>query len=90
MHNHGYLGIDVGSISTNLVVISPDGEVLFQTYRRVDGDPIASVQKALPAMRDELPDGFRISGHGSISLSRVRAALAGGDCPDVGLCYCAG
>ncbi len=70
MKNQGYLGIDVGSISTNLVVISGDGEVLFQTYRRVDGDPIGSVQKALPAVRDALPEGFCFAGVGVTGSAR--------------------
>ncbi len=68
--HHGYLGIDVGSISTNLVMISGEGEVLFQTYTRVEGDPIASVQKALPEMHDALPDGFRIAGAGVTGSAR--------------------
>lgn len=50
------LGIDVGSISTNIVAIDPQGAVLYQTYRRVGGDPIRSVQDALLDMQAALPD----------------------------------
>ena len=57
----GYLGIDVGSISTNLVMIDPDGGVLFQTYRRVGGSPIASVQQAMRQMGDDLPDDLHVA-----------------------------
>ena len=47
MSEAGYLGIDVGSISTNLVLLGREDQVLFQSYRRVDGHPIRSVQAAL-------------------------------------------
>jgi len=62
MSTVGYLGIDVGSISTNLVLIDPQGEVLFQTYMRVGGSPIESVQQAVRQMGDELPDDARMAG----------------------------
>ena len=57
-----YLGVDVGSISTNVVVIGPDRDVLFQTYGRVGGSPIASVQQALLDARAALGEGVRIAG----------------------------
>ncbi len=80
MGKYGYLGIDVGSISTNLVVISDGGDVLFQTYGRVDGDPIGSLQKTLPAVRDALPGGFRIAGAGVTgSARRLIGGVIGAD-----------
>ncbi len=62
MQNIGYLGIDVGSISTNIAVIEPGGEVLFTLYARGDGSPIRSVQRGLQEIRAELPESFRIAG----------------------------
>ena len=41
-----YLGVDVGSVSTNLVVINEDGKVLVDIYLRTAGQPIKVVQKA--------------------------------------------
>jgi len=58
----GYLGIDVGSISTNLVVIDEGGEVCHETYQRAEGDPLLSVRQALLEQRESLPDRFRIKG----------------------------
>jgi len=46
-NNLGYLGIDVGSISTNVVVIEPGGEMLYKKYVRGSGDPIRSVQESI-------------------------------------------
>ena len=62
MSVRGYLGVDVGSISTNLVVADGGGEVLFTAYRRVDGNPIASVQQALLHMKNTLPADIEIAG----------------------------
>jgi activator of 2-hydroxyglutaryl-CoA dehydratase len=43
----GYMGIDVGSVSTNLVVIDPEGQVLANLYLRTRGQPIQVVQEGL-------------------------------------------
>ena len=40
MNTPCYLGIDVGSISANLVLIGAGDNVLFEDYRRVDGRPL--------------------------------------------------
>jgi len=35
-----YLGIDVGSISTNLVLLDDNGRVLHKAYLRTHGQPV--------------------------------------------------
>ena len=40
-----YLGIDVGSISTKLVLIDEKKQVLFSLYLRTEGNPIRAIQK---------------------------------------------
>jgi predicted CoA-substrate-specific enzyme activase len=62
MKEIGYLGIDVGSISTNMAVLEPDGEVITTQYLRGGGHPIRSVQEGLRKIRDELPDKLEIGG----------------------------
>lgn len=57
-----YLGLDVGSISTNLVAVDGQGTVLHETYRRVGGSPIASVQSALLDAQAALGDAVQIAG----------------------------
>ena len=42
-----YLGVDVGSVSTNLVVINEDGKVLVDIYLRTAGQPIQVVQEGM-------------------------------------------
>ena len=62
MKTEGYLGLDVGSISTNLVIIDSEADVLFETYSRVGGNPIASVQQALLDAKNALGEAVNIAG----------------------------
>ncbi len=48
----GYLGIDVGSVSTNLVILDDDTNVLAAIYRRTQGQPIKAVQEGLKELTD--------------------------------------
>ncbi|HPD58275.1 MAG TPA: acyl-CoA dehydratase activase [Smithellaceae bacterium] len=43
----GFLGIDVGSISTNVVFLDGNKNLLFESYARVGGNPIDSVKARL-------------------------------------------
>jgi len=39
-----YLGIDVGSVSTNLVVINENDEIVEKLYLRTSGQPINALK----------------------------------------------
>ena len=52
----GYLGIDVGSISTNFVLLDEQKQLLFKLYKRAVGNPIASVQECMKQMASQLGD----------------------------------
>jgi predicted CoA-substrate-specific enzyme activase len=65
-----YLGIDVGSISTKIVLTGPEDDVLFETYRRVGGNPIVSVQEALQDLQKTVPDESVIAGVGVTGSAR--------------------
>lgn len=41
-----YLGIDVGSVSTNLVVIGEDEKLIEKLYIRTGGQPIKALKQA--------------------------------------------
>lgn len=51
-----YLGIDVGSVSTNLVLLNPEGQVIEALYLRTQGQPIQTVQKGLALLNDKYHD----------------------------------
>ena len=43
----GYLGIDIGSISTKGVVIDEDNNIIASSYLWTEGDPVKAVKKVL-------------------------------------------
>ncbi len=80
MENAGFLGIDVGSISTNLVIIDTSDNVLADIYVRGTGDPIGSVQNGLKEIAGKLPDGFSVKGVCTTGSGRtIIGAVVGAD-----------
>ena len=75
MNGPFYLGIDVGSISANLVLIGSDDGVAFEDYRRVDGRPLRAAQAALAALRAAVPQAT-IAGVGTTGSARHLVAAA--------------
>jgi len=75
-----YLGIDVGSVSTNLVVIDDDYNVLANLYIRTNGRPIKAVQDGMMELKGELPEDIEIAGVGTTGSGRyLTAVLVGAD-----------
>jgi predicted CoA-substrate-specific enzyme activase len=76
----GYLGIDVGSVSTNLAVLDQDGNVLCHQYLLTHGQPIQAVQKGLAEIRYGLPTDLEIRGAGTTGSARqLTGILVGAD-----------
>jgi len=69
-----YLGIDVGSVSTNLVVMNHSGDILQAIYIRTQGQPIVSVKKCLHMAINQYPD-LDIIGVGTTGSARYLAAV---------------
>ena len=57
-----YLGVDVGSISTNLVATDESGTPLGRVYLKTAGEPISATQRCLREIREELGSGIRVEG----------------------------
>ncbi len=53
---NAYLGIDAGSTTTKMVLISEDNELLYSFYAHNRGNPVALVRKALLAFYEKLPE----------------------------------
>ncbi len=64
-----YLGVDVGSVSTNLVLIRKNGEVVDELYLRTRARPIEVVTEGL-ATFGERHRGFPIAGVGTTGSGR--------------------
>jgi activator of 2-hydroxyglutaryl-CoA dehydratase len=61
----GYLGVDVGSISTNLVVIDEEGNVLAKRYLMTAGRPLEAVKRGLAEIGDEVGELVDVVGVGT-------------------------
>jgi|GEM_PF-300151 len=76
-----YLGIDVGSISTNLVLIDEKNQVLSSLYLRTEGDPIKAVQKGLRELKNQISahnPNIEIAGVGTTGSARYLAGVITG------------
>ena len=69
-----YLGIDIGSISTNLAVIDEDGRLLSKRYLMTAGRPIEAVRQGLSEIGEETGDHVEIMGVGTTGSGRYMIA----------------
>lgn len=69
-----YMGIDVGSISTNLAVIDEDGNLLSKRYLMTAGRPIEAVNQGLSEIGEEIGDKVKIMGVGTTGSGRYMIA----------------
>lgn len=75
-----YLGIDIGSVSTNLVVIDAKGSLLKEIYLRTQGRPIEVVDRGLKEIEAELGASLDIRGVGTTGSGReLIGELVGAD-----------
>ncbi|HLY16359.1 MAG TPA: acyl-CoA dehydratase activase [Bryobacteraceae bacterium] len=75
-----YLGIDVGSVSTNLVAIDDTGAVVHDIYLRTAGRPIEAVQQGLNELESLWGKRLDIRGVGTTGSGReLIAEFAGAD-----------
>jgi predicted CoA-substrate-specific enzyme activase len=69
-----YLGIDIGSISTNLALIDEDGRLLSKRYLMTAGRPIEAVRQGFSEIREETGDRVEIMGVGTTGSGRYMIA----------------
>ncbi|GAB4243390.1 MAG: hypothetical protein Kow00129_02530 [Thermoleophilia bacterium] len=65
-----YLGIDIGSVSTNLVVLDEEGELIKEIYVKTDGRPVEVVNRGLAEIEQEIGDRIRVRGVGTTGSGR--------------------
>lgn len=56
-----FLGIDAGSTTTKLVLITEEGEILYSYYASNAGNPLNSAVKAVKELYGEMHDGIKIA-----------------------------
>ncbi len=65
-----FLGIDVGSLSTNVVAIDKEKNVLARSYLMTEGRPIEAVKRGLKKVGDQIQDKVNILGVGTTGSGR--------------------
>ncbi|WHH60180.1 acyl-CoA dehydratase activase [Petroclostridium sp. X23] len=73
--NTYYLGIDVGSVSTNLVLIDEECKVSEKLYIRTQGQPIKALKEGLKTLKLGMKESYRINGVGTTGSGRQLAAV---------------
>jgi predicted CoA-substrate-specific enzyme activase len=75
-----YLGLDIGSVSTNLVAIDQFGSVIHDVYLRTAGRPIEAVEQGLAEVERLWGDRLEIRGTGTTGSGReLIAEFVGAD-----------
>ncbi len=65
-----YMGVDVGSVSTNVVVIDDDGNMIKEIYTKTEGRPIEVVDRCLKEIESEIGWRIEIKGVGTTGSGR--------------------
>ncbi len=73
-----FLGIDVGSVSTNLALITDEGVLVHGIYRMTEGRPIQVVSDALREMCSAVQNRVRVRGVGTTGSGRELIGLITG------------
>ena len=75
-----YMGIDIGSVSTNFVVIDPAGAVMKEIYVKTDARPVEVVSAGLSEVFAEIGDRIDLLGVGTTGSGReLIGELTGAD-----------
>lgn len=71
----GYLGIDIGSISTKGVILDEQNQILESLYIWTEGNPVEAVKKLLKKLRQKLDPDVKIYGIGTTGSARKLIGL---------------
>lgn len=75
-----YVGIDVGSVSTNVIAMDDNFNVLSKQYIRTNGQPLESVRQGLRSLREEFGENARVLGAGTTGSGRqLTGIMVGAD-----------
>ncbi len=73
-----YLGIDVGSVSTNIVILTENKEVIVSLYLRTSGRPLETIKRGLKEAYEQLnkeKKDIEIAGVGTTGSGRYLAGV---------------
>ncbi len=70
-----FIGIDTGSVSTNVIALDENINVLFSKYIRTKGQPINSVKEGMAMLKEELDDSCVVKAVGVTGSGRQMIGL---------------
>ncbi len=70
-----YIGIDVGSVSTNVVAINKNYEIIFHYYARTSGQPLDTIKDGLNKLKNEMGNKILVRGVGTTGSGRQLAGV---------------
>ncbi len=70
-----YLGIDIGSVSTGVVLMGENREIMGRVYTGTNGKPIDAVQRALKEIKLQANEELNIKGVGTTGSGRNLASM---------------
>jgi len=70
-----YLGIDVGSVTTKLVLLDESNEILASVYLRTQGNPVDMIKEGLGVIRKQMPPEADIYGVATTGSGRALAGV---------------
>ncbi|AZO94664.1 acyl-CoA dehydratase activase [Halocella sp. SP3-1] len=65
-----YLGIDIGSVSINVIAIDSENEILFKSYCRNSGEPVEIVKEVLTDLQEKVKNRYNVKGVGVTGSGR--------------------
>jgi len=65
-----YLGVDIGSTSTNLVLVDQAGEIVAHKYLRTLGNPAQAIKRGFLELKEELGNQVKVLGAGTTGSGR--------------------
>jgi predicted CoA-substrate-specific enzyme activase len=66
-----YLGIDIGSVSTNIVVMEEDNRIIDSLYLRTQGRPVEAIKSGLLQIKEKWDNGLQVLGVGTTGSGRL-------------------
>ena len=75
-----FIGIDVGSVSTDVVALDVEGNILSAQYLRTNGQPIEAARQGLRNLKNELNGNIEVLGVGTTGSGRqLTGIMVGAD-----------
>ncbi len=73
-----FLGVDIGSVSSNLVLLDNRDQLLRKVYLRTRGNPVKAIREGFAALLSDLPANLVIKGVGTTGSGRYLSSILTG------------